>query len=110
MANVVLGIDRLHILVLSEVDLSVDPQDVVLERDIEVLLLEPGGAPKLELFSPRPIDGRANPRLVACWPRRSLASDQRIAYPSYATDMRQLPRNYKLIHIFQHCMLLPCCV
>ena len=69
-----------------------------------------GGAPKLELFSLRPIDGRENPRLVACWPRRSLASDQRIAYPSDATDMRQLPRNYKLIHIFQHCMLLPCCV
>src|SRR5271166_2910883 len=31
-ADVVLGVDRLHVLVLGEVDLSVDPQDVVLER------------------------------------------------------------------------------
>jgi error-prone DNA polymerase len=41
-ADVILGIDRLLILVLREVDSSVDLQDVVLKRDIEVLLLDPG--------------------------------------------------------------------
>ena len=40
MADVVLGIDRLQILVLGEVDLSLDPQHVVLQRDVEVLLFD----------------------------------------------------------------------